>query len=195
MNRNMLNRINDIQGLLRNLAAPFIRPGDTVIDATAGKGRDTLFLAGLTGENGRVYTFDVQAVALEETRKLLSAAQMLNRVTLIADNHANMAKYMDDKVNAVFFNLGYLPGGDHSIVTLPRSTLTAVHAGLKLLKRSGILVLTVYRGHAGGKEEGIALEKELMALPKQDFSVLKGYYINQEDLSPYWIMVQKHRED
>lgn len=38
--------------------------GDTVIDATAGNGHDTVFLAQLVGRQGRVWAFDVQSSAL-----------------------------------------------------------------------------------------------------------------------------------
>ncbi len=31
-------------------------------------------------------------------------------------------------------------------------------------------------------------------LPKQDYSVLEGRYLNQGEKSPYWVMVQKNRE-
>ena len=34
--------------------------GEIVVDATAGNGHDTLFLANLVGHNGTVYAFDVQ---------------------------------------------------------------------------------------------------------------------------------------
>ena len=34
--------------------------GDIAVDATAGNGHDTLFLANLVGNDGYVYAFDVQ---------------------------------------------------------------------------------------------------------------------------------------
>ena len=37
-----------------------VKIGDTVIDATVGKGNDTLFLASLVGKTGQVIGFDVQ---------------------------------------------------------------------------------------------------------------------------------------
>ncbi|MFM7397885.1 MAG: rRNA methyltransferase, partial [Verrucomicrobiota bacterium] len=46
--------------------------GDVAIDGTAGRGRDTLLLAGLVGASGRVHAFDVQAEAIDATRALLA---------------------------------------------------------------------------------------------------------------------------
>lgn len=46
-----------------------VKAGDLVVDATAGNGHDTLFLAGLVGDSGRVLAFDVQEAAMAATRK------------------------------------------------------------------------------------------------------------------------------
>lgn len=53
-------------------------PGDVVIDATAGGGVDTLFLAKLVGPRGRVFAFDVQEEAILRTRARLTAAGALD---------------------------------------------------------------------------------------------------------------------
>ena len=49
--------------LAQEILRPLIRPGDLVIDATAGNGHDTLFLAECVGPAGKVLAFDVQAAA------------------------------------------------------------------------------------------------------------------------------------
>ena len=38
-----------------------VRSGDIAVDATAGNGHDTLFLAERVGPAGQVYAFDIQA--------------------------------------------------------------------------------------------------------------------------------------
>src|SRR4051812_2315376 len=53
------------------ILSPRLRPGDVVVDATAGNGYDTLFLAERVLPGGRVFTFDVQAEAIEATRARL----------------------------------------------------------------------------------------------------------------------------
>ena len=47
----------------RELAA-LVREGDLVVDATAGNGHDTAFLAARVGEQGKVLAFDIQAEAI-----------------------------------------------------------------------------------------------------------------------------------
>ena len=64
-----------------------VRPGDRVVDATAGNGGDTCFLADLAGDAGHVDAFDIQAAALAKTSLNLSAAGLSGRCTLHLASH------------------------------------------------------------------------------------------------------------
>jgi len=138
--------------------------GDIVIDATAGNGHDTLFLAERVGPFGKVYAFDIQASALECTAARLAAAGMTN-VRLIQDDHANMLQTIDPlhhgQISTVTFNLGYLPGGDKTMITKTASTLAAIDAAIKLLRDGGRLTILAYPGHPGGFEETVAVERAI----------------------------------
>ena len=54
-----------------------VLPGDTVVDATAGNGHDTVFLARLAGPSGQVHAFDVQEEAIRATRERLEKEGLL----------------------------------------------------------------------------------------------------------------------
>ena len=56
----------------RYLLGETVVPGETVVDATAGNGNDTHFLAEHVGENGHVYAFDIQQAALDSTSSALA---------------------------------------------------------------------------------------------------------------------------
>lgn len=189
----MTERLQDIQGFLREILAPRIGLGDTALDLTAGLGRDTLFLAEAVGPNGRVHAFDIQATALAETRRLLEVGGVADRVALHEADHARVQEFVSEPVKIAMFNLGYLPGSDHSVMTQAKSTLQALQAVLKLLVENGLLALTVYRGHPGAGEEARAVQEFLTSLSAKSYSVLEGQYINQGDKTPYWILVQKKR--
>lgn len=191
----MSNRIQDIQGFLREILGPKIRPGDITLDLTAGRGRDTLFLAQAVGPTGQVHAFDIQETALRETQRLLNEHGVAERVLLHGVNHARVREFVKEPVNIAMFNLGYLPGSDHSLTTQADSTLLALQAVLEMLTLNGVLALTIYRGHPGGKEEAGAVNELLASLPRKRFSVLEGKYINQEEEAPYWVLVQKKREE
>lgn len=66
-----------------------------------------------------------------------------------AHHHGNIA--------LILFNLGYLPGGDKTIITKTESTLAALNQSLTLLKPSAFLSIVVYSGHTGGDLEAQAI--------------------------------------
>lgn len=189
-----LHRIQDIQEFLHFMLRSLIKPDDVLIDATAGRGRDTIFLAECVTGQGKVYAFDVQEEAIAQSHKLLQERGLEEKVTFYHMDHALMEEVIREKISAVVFNLGYLPGSDHAVKTRAESTIPALHSALRLLKVNGVLALTVYRGHQGAEEEATQVQDMLTNLPKDSFSVLCGQYINQIVTAPYWILVQKKRE-
>lgn len=170
--------------------------GDTVIDATAGGGVDTLKLAELVGSSGLVYAFDIQQSALDRTRTRLEAAGSLKQVRLILQDHSTMAITVGDgcagKVAAVMFNLGYLPGGDPSVITQPASTITALQAALSLLRPGGIISCVLYPGHAGGDVEAAAVEAWATSLPIQLGQAVL-YRQPQRAAAPYLIAIERSK--
>ena len=57
------------------------------------------------------------------------------------------------QVTGAIFNLGYLPGGDKSIVTTPSTTISAIKQLLDIMAKEGIIVLVIYHGHPEGAVE------------------------------------------
>jgi methylase of polypeptide subunit release factors len=168
-----------------------IKEGQIAIDCTVGNGNDTLFLASLVGENGRVYGFDIQNQAIDIAREKLSKAGFAKRVILIKDGHENIDKYIFDKVDFIVYNLGYLPSGDKSIKTTTFTTLKSLKKSLALLKSSGLLLITCYIGHEGGQEEKEAVEDLLISLNQKEYNVLQFNFINQKHNPPILYGVEK----
>lgn len=149
--------------------------GERAVDATVGNGLDTVFLAQRVAPGGHVYGFDVQAAALASARRRLEAAGLANHVTLVADGHENLAAHVPDAgrrdIGAAMFNLGYLPGGDRSITTTPRASCAALRTVAGMLRPGGIVTVMAYRGHAGGKDEAMAIAGVCETLSREGFSV------------------------
>ncbi|MDE0820416.1 MAG: methyltransferase domain-containing protein [Opitutales bacterium] len=146
-----------------------LQPGELAIDATIGNGHDTSFLARITGPSGEVHGFDIQADALAKTQQLLEDENLAGNVTLHHAGHENMDQHLPpgtrDKVTAIIFNLGYLPGGDKSCITCKGTTLKALHLAFNnYLRPGGILSILCYPGHPGGDEESKAVKHWLSAL-------------------------------
>lgn len=144
------------------IASQYISRGDIVIDATAGNGFDTLFLAQTVGEVGCVYAIDIQPSAIEIVQRKTIDAGVANQVRIVQQSHSKLLQIVDAShagcVSAILFNLGYLPFGDKSLVTTPETTLPALDASLQLLKSGGLLSVLVYAGHLGGETEATAVQ-------------------------------------
>jgi predicted methyltransferase len=143
--------------LVHDYLARQLHADDLAIDATAGNGYDTEKMAQLVGPSGRVIAIDLQASAIAISTQRLRAANLLSRCQLHTADHASTLQSLlvehASQVNAIAFNLGYLPKGDKSIRTHFESTRAALDASSQLLKAGGLLLVTAYRGHDGGQRE------------------------------------------
>lgn len=161
------------------------------IDATAGTGRDTLFLRRIVSESGTVAAMDVQEEALAQTRERLEQ-EGYRDVKLILDGHQNMDRYFpSDSADLIMFNLGYLPGGDHSIATGAATTLEALEKSLAILKEGGVLSLMIYSGGDTGFEEKEAVLAWLKRLDYRRYLVLAEQFYNRPGNPPLPVFVQK----
>ncbi|MCX7772977.1 MAG: methyltransferase domain-containing protein [Clostridia bacterium] len=177
------------------LAEKIVRPGDAVIDATMGNGHDTLFMADLVGEAGRVYAFDIQESAVAKTRERIEKAGFTSRCHLIHDGHQNMDLYVKEPVKLIIYNLGYLPGGDHNIGTRAETTIAAVEKSLSLISNDGLVIIVIYHGGDSGFEERDALLSYLISLDCKKYSVMKTDFINQINCPPILIAIEKNLKD
>lgn len=169
-----------------------VQPGAFCVDATAGNGHDTAFLCGLVGETGHVLALDIQEQAVRNTRARLHEMGYDGIATVIQDSHANLGLYAEtESVDCIVFNLGWLPGGDHSIFTRPDSTRQAIEAGLNLLKRGGVMTVCIYYGGRSGYEERDAMLDYLKTLDDQKYTVLLAQFYNRRGDVPIPVFIWK----
>lgn len=187
----MAYELKSARFLARDVLERALQAGDRVVDATMGNGHDTLFLAEQVGNAGHVYAFDIQEIAVESTRRLLEEHGMAGRVTLFCRSHAEIADAVSGNLAAVVFNLGWLPGGDHTVTTLTSSTEKAVLAALSLLRPGGIVTLCVYPGHAEGTRELQMLVSLLSGLSNRQYNVLRQTFPNAGEGAPECFVIQK----
>ncbi|MDE4083965.1 class I SAM-dependent methyltransferase [Planococcus maritimus] len=175
----------------KSLLEQAVHAGDIVVDATAGNGHDTHFLAGLTGDAGKVYAFDIQQQAIEATRQ---RTEEFSHVELICDSHAKIDQYVTESISAAVFNLGYLPKGDHTIITKADSTLQAIGQCVDRLKVGGLVLVVIYSGHDGGSEERDAVMDYVKRLPQTRYDVMKYEFINQQHSPPFLVAIEKKHQ-
>ncbi len=182
----LINNVNDIS---HSCFERIVSDGDIIIDATCGNGHDTLFLSKLT-PSGKVYAFDIQKTATDNTTALL-AENGAENVIVINDGHENMGKYVTEGVKLAVFNLGYLPGADKKITTKAESTLSAVKKAVELTRCGGYVSICAYLGHDGAGEEYSLLMEYLKSLPNKEYNVLEMIHRNRRETSPVYILVER----
>lgn len=163
--------------------------GDLVIDATAGNGHDTVFLAGCVGENGRVLAFDVQRASILSASGRVAAAGFSQRVVFHQESHATMADHAKPgSVSAVMFNLGYLPGEDHQLTTETAETLTALDAAALVLKPGGVISVVCYPGHEAGVGESAAVEDWMIQRAADGWRIAKYAMLGTLSPAPFLLV-------
>ena len=175
--------------MAQEILRPLIRPGDLVIDATAGNGHDTAFLAECVGPDGGVLAFDVQEAALVAARARVGDVAW---VEFLHESHGNMnAHAADGSVAAVMFNLGYLPGEDHELTTEAAETLSALEIAARLLESGGALSVICYPGHPAGAAEAAAVEAWMTALAAGGWRVAKYGAVGTRRPAPFLLVAGK----
>lgn len=167
-----------------------INEGDIAVDGTMGRGRDTLLLSQLVGENGRVYAFDIQQEALNSTRTLLDENNCAN-VELILDSHHNLKSYVKN-AKGVVFNFGFLPGGDHNIYSHGDTSIKAIEAALSIIPPDGFVSVCSYYGGDTGFEERDTLLNYLSSLDSTQYTVMLHSFYNRPNCPPLFIAIEKN---
>ncbi len=180
----------DIEKTEKMLILPHIKPGGAAVDFTMGNGHDTLWLSRAMGADSRVYAFDVQQAALDNTGKLLKTENAPENYKLILDSHHNVKKYVREPICVGLFNLGWLPGSDRSVTTMRDTTLMAVKSAIELMDDDAGILIAVYPGHEEGRLEGEELELFLGTLSNKQFCVTKMRIINSPK-APYFLLLEK----
>ena len=178
--------------LAQEILRPLIRGGDWVIDATAGNGHDTLFLAECVGPAGKVLAFDVQKAALDSARSRVGGVAW---VEFFHESHAKMADHAAaGTVAVVMFNLGYLPGDDHALTTQSNETLTALEVAARLLQPGGVLSVICYPGHPAGAAEAVAVEAWLTGQAADGWRVARYGAVGTRRPAPFLLLAGKSGE-
>lgn len=178
--------------IIRRVIDENVQEGDHCIDATAGRGHDTLHLCSLVGDSGHVTAFDIQQDAVDSTRALLEANGVAHRAEVLLKSHSEMADLFDEESIAfITFNFGWLPKGDHNIFTKKETSIQAIEQGLRLLRKGGIMSLILYYGRETGFEERDALLEFLPTLDNKQYTVIEMPFVNRDNCPPIPIVIIK----
>ncbi|MCT4626510.1 class I SAM-dependent methyltransferase [Halodesulfovibrio sp.] len=164
-----------------------------VVDGTVGNGHDTLFLAELVGKTGHVYGFDVQESGIANAQQRLEEAGVAAQATLFHAGHETVAEKLPEgiTISGAMYNLGYLPGSDHAVITRAQTTIASLQALLPMLMANGIVTVHIYTGHEGGTAEGDAVKAWAATLPWKEFRVGRYDFPNKEFNKEHLLVIEK----
>lgn len=178
-------------GLSHKFMFENVKLGSFCIDATAGRGRDTLFLSKLVGPQGRVIALDIQEEAVNSTNALLLENHVTNAEVFHAC-HSKMDHFAENEsADGIMFNFGWLPGGNHLVFSKPDTSIVAIEKGLKILKPGGVMTLCIYHGKETGYEEKNALLEYVKTIDPKQFSVLFTDFVNRKGDVPIAVLIKK----
>ncbi|WP_068468212.1 class I SAM-dependent methyltransferase [Candidatus Protochlamydia phocaeensis] len=173
-----------------------LRPGDSAIDATCGKGRDTLKLCqlALSSDGGNVFAIDCQSAAIEQAKEYLShtlSPEQLKRLRLEVGCHSHFPFNLSaESVKLIVYNLGYLPGSNKELTTQTSTTLQSLTHAQHLLRPGGAISITCYPGHREGAIEEEAILTYASSLSPMEWSICHHRWLNRR-LSPSLLLLQK----
>lgn len=162
---------------------------NVLVDATCGNGYDTLFLSSKISKKGKLYAFDIQKSAIESTKSKFKDKK--TNVEFINDGHENLDKYLNEDINCIIYNLGYLPGSNKKVVTKKETTIKSLKIALELLANNGLIVLVIYSEHEGGRTEKNAVLEFSSNLDYKKYNVLHYNFINQKMNPPEVVVINK----
>jgi hypothetical protein len=186
--------------LAHNYWQNLLQKGDIAIDATCGNGFDSLFLAKILLEKedcGKLFCFDIQEKAIENTKLLLQknlSENSFHHIHFFQKSHEYLSivqeNFPEKPIRLIVYNLGYLPKGDKTLTTKTDTTLKSLQSALALLSSHGAISITCYPGHEEGAKEEKALLSYLSALKKDFWEICYHQWINKK-ASPTLLWIKK----
>lgn len=187
MERTITNAVKCVKKIIKE----HIKPDSICVDGTMGNGYDTSFMRSFLTGNGFIYAFDIQKQALEETQRKLELENQFSKVQLIHDGHENIDQYIQGPLDLVVYNLGYLPKGDKAITTTDDKSLESLKKAMKLLKKNGLIIMTVYPGHEAGKVELEVISNFLKTVSQKTYGVMRVDFYNYVNNPPVVFLIER----
>lgn len=167
----------------------------TIVDATVGNGHDLLYLANHCQKGTTLYGLDRQAIAIEASKQRVTKECQRQDINchFIEGRHEILLSdtpWLAAPIDLLIFNLGYLPGSSHELMTQPTTTIEAINQGLTHLAPRGLITIVAYPGTPTGEAEAQAVHTLLTTLPQQAYDVATWMPINQINKPPILYIIK-----
>lgn len=164
-----------------------------LVDMTAGNGHDSLRILKMQPNYEKIYIYDIQEKAIENTKKLLNSYGYKNCIYL-NKSHDDLS-FIKEKIDFAIYNLGYMPGANKELVTKSESTIKSISSLLGKLNSGAVVIVTAYPGHEEGFIECERVDNYLRKLDQKEYNVLKLEFTNQKNKPCKTYILEKRSED
>ena len=180
---------------VQEILLPYVKKGTVLVDGTCGNGHDTFFLAPNAPLNAKIFSFDIQAQAIEQTAQILNENQLQNSIDFILGCHSQLDEWISESIDVGMFNLGYLPGSDKSIKTCLEKSLVGIQKICEKLSLHGALSIICYPGHTEGQSEYEGISQFLQKLSSKEYQVMRLQGWNRNAAAPVAFLIERIKED
>lgn len=170
-----------------------VKPGDVIVDATCGNGKDALFLAQLLQGKGRLVVYDIQQEALDRAKNHFDNHLLIEERRIIEMKLCSHEYIQEEGAKLFHYNLGYLPNGDKQITTCRASTIASIQKALELVSPSGVVSIVCYPGHEEGAEELLCVDQLAVNLDPSKWEVCTHYSVNRKK-APRLFLFRKRQD-
>lgn len=183
----MINLNHAVQ-FQHNLWQDAMAKAHCIVDATVGNGHDFLYLANHCAPHAALFGFDIQLAAIKATQERMKECSRRDiSWQLSLGDHADFLGQdtpLDYPIDLAVFNLGYLPSGDHSLMTKADTTIRALQGAISHLAPQGMITVVAYPGTPEGATEEAAVLEYITGLPQRNYDVSTWRPLNQRNQPP-----------
>lgn len=165
-----------------------LREARIIVDITCGNGHDLYYLATHAQAGANLYGIDIQEIAIKSSKERLEGYP----VTFYKGSHDEVLEaHIPSGIDLLVANLGYLPKGDHQIMTHERTTIKAIQVAMAKLNPQGLITVVAYPGTEMGAKERDELVAFLKTIDQRKFHVSTWQPLNQQHNPPELYILQR----
>lgn len=183
--------LNNVIKINQTVLSAITKNVKVAIDATAGNGHDSEFIVKNFPGLEILHCCDIQRLAIEKTKQRLEPKVSGVSIFYHQKSHHLLFQEINTDWDLVMFNLGYLPGTSHDIMTNSSTTICALNEAKRRLSRLGIISVITYPGTATGAQEHGMVYEWAKLLPQSQWDVCLTEMINQVNNPPCLFLFEK----
>ncbi len=169
-----------------------LKESHVVVDATCGNGHDTAYLLEHSSDDVILYAIDIQEKPISMTKETVSALSCKGKQVYYCNgSHDIVIRDLQEKtIDLVVFNLGYLPGASHTLMTHEKTTIGALNEAMKKLSPKGLITIVAYPGTEAGQIEMEAVSQFLQSMNQQEWDISCWSPLNQKKNPPALFIIK-----